>query len=157
MAIPTGPIAMSTVRADFDALHGAGAATDMIGLAAQYSIATPCSLSTFEGHSLYTPQTFHLNPAIVNSFVNTNGSATVTAGSSVVIDGGGIPPFTYFWSQVSGDPMVTSGTNTSTCTWSISGRPGPAKTSIWTCSVADAINTQVHQNISVTLQINNEI
>lgn len=155
MTVPSGNINMSTVQADYNALHGGGAATTLSGLAGQYSLSTPTDLNAFKGRSLYTPMSLTLTPSRVLSSTVSVGTTTI-AGSSTVSVSGGIGPFSYSWAFVSGASFTSvTGTTTATCHWSLTSHPISDITAVWSVTVTDSTGRTVTQNISVELDIEN--
>lgn len=97
----------------------------------------PLSLSDFYGRS--NTGTASVTPDPINGNISSSPSNFGTLTCSVT---GGVGPFTYSWSRVSGDTGITAISPTASSTdMNVAGiGPGGFKTSTWRCTVTDTGN-----------------
>lgn len=83
------------------------------------------------------------------------GNGPYTTNAVVVTASGGITPYTYAWTKVSGDTLTISSASATSVTWSASGTAPEIKAAVWKCSVTDAMGTVIDSvGVSVGVSFN---
>ena len=83
------------------------------------------------------------------------GPATATSAPIVAVASGGIAPYTYLYSYVSGDATVYKvGFSPNIASWAITTSTPGTYISIWKCQVTDDVGHIAYsENITITLDI----
>jgi hypothetical protein len=98
------------------------------------------------------PLSASASPSSVSGSTASSGTATTNATTCTA--SGGLAPYTYAWSRVSGDTATSANSATSaTTTFSANvGAVNNMRTSIWECTVTDALGHTADSNtVSVEL------
>ena len=83
------------------------------------------------------------------------GNGPYTTNAVVVTASGGVSPYTYAWTKVSGGTVTISSATATSVTWSASGTAPETKAAVWKCSVTDAIGTVTDSGaVSVSIAFN---
>lgn len=77
-------------------------------------------------------------PTAVFGTVNSTSSATVTSGAATVSVAGGVAPYTYAWSLVSGGPMAITAPTAASTTFSTTLLPSNSRSAVFKCTVTDS-------------------
>ena len=81
---------------------------------------------------------------------NRSGAGTVTTGSVTVTASGGTGPYTYAWTNVSGDTFTVTSPTAATTTFSITVAVDEVKTAQYRCTVTDSLAATYAVDVSVT-------
>lgn len=93
-----------------------------------------------------------VHPTFADGTVSSSSSRTVTSREVSVTVGGGVGPYTYAWSSVSGDPMTATDPSSDTTAFTASVSPGAVLAAEWKCTVTDAAGkTADSPNVNVGL------
>jgi len=155
MAVPSNP-KLSDVYTEFGAPTGTSLSAFLRGGAwvpntaanAGVPTALPISLSWLAGSVKYTP----MSVSAGNVSGSTNSAVSNdTIGSSSATVTGGLAPFTYAWTYISGDSFGISSPSTQGTSFTRPGRP-PAGlyTGTYRCTVTDATSATAFKDITVT-------
>lgn len=98
------------------------------------------------------PLTVDLEPGIALGFSFSSFPSTVSSNSVIGIVSGGVTPYTYAWTYLSGATGFNCNTPSAAETyWFKTLNGGVEETSTWRLTVTDAASTVVTADISITL------
>lgn len=108
------------------------------------------SYNDFHGASALTALTAS---ASGNAFADSSFAGTLTTNTVTVTPSGGLAPYTYAWTRISGDTSTTCNSPSSASTnWSATvGAVNPDRNSTWRCRVTDSASQIFDVNVSVSI------
>jgi len=106
---------------------------------------TIAKMITGQGGSLFLSVT----PSSANG--STTGGGTCVSNPVTVSVSGGIGPYTYAWTKVSGDTMTLSDVDGATTTFSASVGINSSKSAVYRCTVTDNVSVSKTIDVSVSL------
>ena len=80
------------------------------------------------------------------------GNGPYTTNAVTVTAYGGVSPYTYAWTKVSGDTLTITSASTYSVAWTASGTAPSSKAAVWKCTVTDSAgNSTDTSNVSVSV------
>ena len=84
------------------------------------------------------------------SLDESNDAGSVTTITTTVNVTGGLPPYTYLWTKVSGKTIAVNSPTSATTSFSIAGSNGDSFGSTYKCTVTDDASAVVSANVEVS-------
>jgi hypothetical protein len=104
---------------------------------------------TVSGDAFATGSEFRSEPA--------PASVPVVSNAATVIASGGVPGYTYVWTQVSGDAMVCNNPTGATTTWSATVPKNAIISAVWRCTVTDSASATATHDVTVSLSYTTDL
>lgn len=93
-----------------------------------------------------------VSPAFVSGARSSSSSVLVVSRDAAVSVVGGVAPYSYAWTQASGDPMTATSPSGDETAFQASVAPGAVLAGTWTCTVTDAAGTTSSATVNVSLR-----
>lgn len=92
-----------------------------------------------------------VSPTSVSGSASSTSTVSITTRSTTVSVSGGVAPYSYAWTQTSGDPMTATSPSGATTAFTASVGPGTRLAGVWQCTVTDAAGTTGTVSVSASL------
>ena len=97
------------------------------------------------------PFAVSVNPSLATV---TGSTSPLTTNTVTVSPVNGVPPYTYAWAFVSGQPFTCNNPLNAITNWTTNISPGAEKTGVWQCTVTDSTPvTPQSLSVPVTLDV----
>lgn len=162
MTLPSsGPLSLGDIKGEFGGPaspslgdYYAGGAYVPAGTTGTYGAVPssgPISIRDFYGTS-NTPPPLSASISPNPTYGSRTGAGSVTAGPATVAPSGGVAPYSYSWSRVSGDAFTINSPTAYATTFTAAVPAGVLRFGIYQCVVTDSLGATVAPNTTVELE-----
>lgn len=106
--------------------------------------------------SFAPPMTLNVTPEI-GGFSSSPSGGVITSSPATASPVGGVGPYSYAWSKVSGDTLTITAANNATTRFQANVGPGDIRFAIYRCTATDSLGTTAQGEVSITLTNNSEV
>lgn len=161
MTLPTsGPLSLSDIKGEFGgnaspALEdyyagGSFVPSGTSGTNGPVPTSGTIGIFNFYGTSHILPLTVTVSPGYL--YKSRTGTGSITSNVDTGSGAGGVAPYTYAWTYVSGDSYTINSPASAATTFTTAVSSGATKSGVYRCTVTDSASTTAHTDVTIDFE-----